>query len=132
MVEPTVPAPQPTGTVDITATVENLRQAWVTWAVAFLYGEELTIPGLQEVVALPLVSDIDREVLRVILNALSNDMVMLGFFMNTAIRKASQAADFNNAVAAKNALPPTASTQEVLNAEQAKSLAFRNFVMLSN
>lgn len=125
------PAPQPTGTIDITDTVENMRQTWVTWAVAFIFAEEVAIPGM-EWVALPIISAIDKEIIKLILDAVSKQAVMLAFFANTAIRKASQAADYTDAIKAKKALPLGATEEEFKHAEKTELLAFRNFVMLSN
>lgn len=124
------PAPF-TDTIDITDTVESMRQTWVTWAVAFIFAEEAAIPGM-EWVALPVISTIDKEILKIILDALSKSAVMLAFFTNTAIRKASQAADYVAALDAKKALPPTATDEEYKNAEKKELVAFRNFVAVSN
>lgn len=85
-----------------------------------------------EWVALPVISDVDKEVLKLILDALSKSAVMGGFFVNTAIRKASQAADFVDAINAKDALPAGASADQVAAAEQNQMVAFRNFVMVTN
>jgi hypothetical protein len=125
------PAPQPTGTIDITDTVEAMRQTWVSWAVAFLFAEEVAIPGM-EWVALPIVADIDKEMLKLILDAISKQGVMLAFFTNTAIRKASQAADYVAMVGAKKALGPNVSDEVYKDAEKKELLAFRNFVAVSN
>lgn len=131
-VQPALPTnPPPTGTIDITATVTAAQSAFVTWAVAFAYGEELLIPGLSWV-ALPIISDIDKEILREFFTAMASSIVMLGFFENTAIRKGLQAQDFLSATAAKNALPTTATDLEYKNAETAQMAAFRNFVMVVN
>lgn len=132
MADPIVPAsPPPTGTIDITNFVENLRQTWVTWAVAFLYGEEIAIPGMAWV-ALPVISTIDKDILKLILDFLSKDAVMAAFFVNTAIRKASQAADYVDAINAKKALPSGSTDDQYKNAEIAELAAFRDFVLLSN
>jgi hypothetical protein len=121
----------PTGTIDITNVVEKMRETFVTWATAYIYGEEIAIPGL-EWVALPILSTIDKDVITAILNVLTNSVLMEAFFLNTAIRKASQAQNYVDAINAKNSLPPTASDAEYEKAEQAEMLTFRNFVMLSN
>ncbi len=67
-----------------------------------------------------------------VLNLLTKSAVMRVFFINTAIKKASQADDYIAAVAATNALPDTATTLEVANAEQAEISAFRALVLLSS
>lgn len=121
----------PTGTIDITDLVEQVRQSFVTWAVDYLFGIETAIPGM-EWIDLPVISTIDKEILTTIMNALSSSGVMLAFFLNTTIKKASQAKDFTDAANALNNLPPTATDDEYETAERAKILAFRNFVMLSN
>ncbi len=121
----------PSGTIDITDLVEKTRSSFVSWAVLYLYGLETAIPGM-EWVALPILKDIDQEILKTLLDMLSKSAVMLAFFTNTAIRKASQAKDFTDAVHAKDSLPPTATQEEYARAEQAQMVAFRNFVMVSN
>lgn len=120
-----------TGTIDITATVDNLKSTFVTWAVAYIYGLEIAVPGL-EWVATPIISQLDQAALKAILNMLVGSVVMEAFFLNTAIRKASQAQDYVDAITAKNALPPTATQTEYAHAEAAEILAFRNFVTLGN
>lgn len=121
----------PTGTIDITGVVTNLQSTFVTWAVAYIYGLEIAVPGLTWV-ALPIVSQLDQAALKAILNMLSQSVLMEAFFLNTAIRKASQAQDYVDAVTAKTSLPPTASQDEYAKAEAAECAAFRNFVMLGN
>jgi hypothetical protein len=124
-------AAPPTGTIDITNVVESLRTAWVSWAVAYVFGLEVAIPGMAWV-ALPVISNIDRELLKLAFDFVSKSAEMQVFFLNTAVRKASQAKDFTDTVAKKNALPPSATDQEYADAEKAEILAFRNFVSLSN
>lgn len=123
--------PRPTGTIDITDIVDNLKSTFVTWAVGYIYGQEIAVPGL-EWVALPIISDLDQAALKAILNFLVESVVMEAFFLNTAIRKASQAQDYVDAITFKKSLPPTASQEIYAKAEAAECLAFRNFVMLSN
>lgn len=122
---------QPNGTIDITNLVDSLQKSFVDWAVAYVYGLEIAIPGL-EWTALPVISALDRALIRAIIDLLATSTVMQAFFVNTAIRKASQAADYVDAVTLKNSLPPTASEIEVQNAEKKAMAAFRNFVMVSN
>lgn len=130
--EPTLSATPPSdGTIDVTNTVEMLRQSFVTWGVAYIYGLEIAIPGM-EWVALPILSDIDQFIIKEILNLLTKSVVMEAFFLNTAIKKASQAQDYIDAVTTKNNLPPTATPDEVQNAENFEMLAFRRFVMVGN
>lgn len=124
-------SPGPTGTVDITNVVENLRSSFVTWGVAYVYGIEIATPGL-EWVALPVIAELDRAAVKAILDAITKSVVMEAFFLNTAIRKASQAADYVDTVNAKKALAENGSEAEYEAAEKAEMLAFRNFVMVTN
>lgn len=119
----------PTGTIDITNTVDNLKSTFVTWATAYIYGLEIAaVPAL----ATPIISDLDKALVKEILNLLTSAAIMEAFFLNTAIRKASQAQDYVDAINAKNKLPPTASQDEYAKAEALEVVAFRNFVMLGN
>ncbi len=83
-------------------------------------------------VALPVISEIDRAVLKLIFDAFSKAAVMEAFFMNTAIRKASQAQDYVDAIDARKALPAGSTMEDYKIAEQKEMLAFRNFCMVSN
>lgn len=125
-------ASQPTGTIDVTNVVEALRVGFVDWATAFVMGEELLIPQLAWLATTPIVSSIDRAVIHGIIDMLSKHAVMQAFFVNSAIKNASQADDFVSAVEKRQALPDTATDQEVNDAEAAQMLAFRNFVLLTN
>lgn len=122
---------QPTGTVDVTNLVENLRSSFVKWGVAYVFGLELGVPAL-EWVGLPIIKDIDQAAIKMVLDFITKSAVMEAFFMNTAIRKAAQADDYVAAVNALLKLPPTTSEADYAQAEQNEILAFRNFVMVSN
>lgn len=129
---PVIPSNPPSdGTIDITNIVEALRSSFVTWATAYIFGLEIATPGL-EWMALPVISTLDQAVVKEILTLLTKAAVMEAFFMNTAIRKASQAQDYIDAVNAKINLPSTATFEEFTNAEKAEMDAFRNFVRVTN
>lgn len=117
--------------IDITNLVENLRSSFVTWATAYIYGLEITVPGL-EWVALPGLNIIDKAIITAILNLLTKSAVMEAFFLNTAVKKASQAEDYISAVVAKESLPLDASMEDYANAEAREISAFRTFVMLDS
>jgi len=117
--------------IDITDLVEKSRTTFVDWAVAYMYGEEIVIPGLAWV-ALPVISDIDKEVLRLIVDELSKSVVMLGFFANTAIRKADQSQNFLEAEEALRNLPAGITSEGVRKLEAAKIAAFAAFVSVAN
>lgn len=89
------------------------------------------MPGL-EWVALPVISELDKTAIQAILDLISKSVIMEAFFINTTIRKASQAQDYVSAVDAKNSLPPTATKDEYEAAEKAEMSAFRNFVLITN
>lgn len=129
--QPTPTTSQPTGTIDITNVVSSLQSTFVSWAVAYVYGLEIAVPGL-EWVALPVISELDEAALKALFNMLAGSAIMVAFFLNTAIRKASQAQDYVDAITTKNNLPPNTSQDDYAKAEQAEMLAFRNFVMLTN
>lgn len=118
-------------TIDITDLVEKTRSSFVDWAVAYLFGLEVAIPGM-EWVALPIVSQIDQEVIRIVIDALSKSAEMLAFFTNTVMRKATQSQDFIDAVNYKDSLPANASDEEYAKAEASQMDAFRNFVALTD
>lgn len=124
-------ATPPTGTIDITNLVETVRSSFVTWGTAFAFSAIVAVPGFQWV-GFPVISSLVKSAIEFVLNVISKASVMQAFFMNTAVRKASQAVDFIDAVAAKNNLPPTATDLEYENAEKAEMAAFRNFVLLTN
>lgn len=117
--------------IDLTDLVEKTRSAFVDWAVGFIFAEEIAIPGM-EWVALPVISDIDRAIIKAVVDALSKAVVMQAFFLNTAIRKADQAQDFADAANALENLPKDASDATYKAAEAQRALAFRNFVMVTN
>lgn len=121
-----------TGTVDITNVVSALQSSFVTWGTKFAYADLLTVPGLGTFIALPIISSIAQYFIARIIGSLAGSAVMAAFFLNTAVRKASQAQDYSDAVNAKNSLPPTATDAEYAAAEQTEMNAFKNFVMVTN
>lgn len=124
------PAP-PTDTTDITDVVDKMRESFVTWAVEYAYAMEIATPGLQWV-SLPVISALDKALIRYFLNTITRTAVMEAFFLNTAITKSIQARDYVAAVQAKLNLPENCTENEYANAEKAEMVAFRNFVMLTN
>jgi hypothetical protein len=118
--------------IDITDLVEKARSTFVTYGVAVIFAAELTQPDLASVLAIPFLATIDKDALTYILNKLSKDIVMLAFFENTVIKKASQAQDY---IAAKNAidsLPEDTSDEVYAQHEQNEIDTFRNFVLLNS
>lgn len=117
--------------IDITDLVNKSKSAFVDWAITYIFSQAILVPGLQWL-AIPVISDLVKFIVRKIVGSLADSAVMQAFFLNTALRKATQAKDF---VAASNALdkvPSTASQEEYKLAEQNRMAAFRNFVMVSN
>lgn len=118
-------------TIDITDLVEKTRSAFVDWAVLYVFGLEIAIPGL-EWVAMPVIKDIDQAIIRLILDGLSKSAVMQSFFLNTALRKATQAGDFVKTSDDLFKLPEDVSDDVYEKYEAARMQAFRNFVVLTN
>ena len=127
---PTVPAtPPPTGTIDITDLVSTVQSTFITWATSTVVA---TATGYFPPLGLPVISTIFNYLVNKAVTVIANAVEMEAFFMNTAIRKASQAQDYINAVNAKASLQPTATDAEYEKAEQDEMAAFRNFVMVTN
>lgn len=110
--------------------MEKARSTFVEWGVTYLFGLELSTPGLSWL-ALPVISNIDKEVLRLVLTKLSESVVMEAFLMNTALRKASEAKDYIDAVNLKNSLPEDISDQEYEKYEKFEMDAFVAFASIS-
>lgn len=117
-------------TIDITELVENLRQTWVVWAVDTAYAAVVIQPGFQWL-AFPVISTLFKKVLEAVANALSKTAEQQAFFLNTAVRKASQSVDFTEAVKKKNSLPEDVSDEDYRKAELAQMDAFRSFVRVT-
>lgn len=120
----------PFGTIDITDLVEKMRSTFVMWASAYLFGLIILVPGLGWI-AFPVISSLVKAAVNWGVTALSKAAVLEAFFLNTSIRKASQAQDYIEALSEKNALPPTASDKEYEDAEKKEMEAFRNFVRVT-
>ncbi len=117
--------------IDITNIVENMRETFVSWASAYVFAQAVATPGLTWL-NLPIIRTIFKAIINAILNMLTLSAVMGTFFLNTALRKASQAQDYVDALAVKRNLPPTASEAEYEKAEQDEISAFNSFVILGN
>jgi hypothetical protein len=117
--------------IDITNLVDSMREDFVVWATNFIYLAEISIPAFSWV-ATPIVSDIDKDIVKAILESLSKSVVMLAFFENTAIKKVSQAKDYISTKTALKALPVTASAEEYADAEKKNITAFASFVSLTS
>lgn len=119
------------GVIDITNLVGSMKSTFVTWASGFVFAEIVAVPGLQWL-SLPLINVICKALISTIINILALSTVMEAFFLNTSIRKSSQAQDYVDALTAKQNLPPTTSNGDYEKAEQAEIDAFNSFVVLSN
>lgn len=125
MSEPT----PPTGTIDITNLVGAVKDTWVRWATNLA---TTAARNAMPFLAWPVFSQLLDYIVGKIVETIADGIEMQGFFLNTALRKASQARDYVDANTALKALPSTATDEEYENAEKAEMLAFRNFVLLSN
>lgn len=119
------------GTVDITNLVSTLQSTFVTWATAYVVAQTIAIPYMTWI-ALPFVNYIYKSLVGWLLGILSNSTVMMAFFMNTAIKKASQAQDYLDAVNAKNSLPNTVTQAQYKQYEQNEISAFNSLVSLTS
>ena len=119
------------GTIDLTGVVSSMQSTFVTWANTAVFAGLLTVPGMQWI-GLPVVSYIVKAAINAAIAWLAESAMMAAFFLNTAVRKASQAQDYADAVSNKNGLPPTATPEEFKNAEQAEMDAFHRFVLFTN
>jgi len=121
----------PNDTIDITDLVSNLQTTFVSLAKAFLLGEALAIPGLGPFLTW-IINNFFGPILDWVLAKLTAWSVFQSFILNTALRKASEAADYTDSVNYKNSLPPTTSEDDYAHAEAAEAHAFYTFVVLSN
>lgn len=116
--------------IDITDLVAALEDGFVTWAVDALYAWTVSVPFFSWV-ALPVVSQIYRTVLRAIIAKLASLAAMQGFFYNTALNRASKAKDFVGAVNLVKSLPDSVTEVEYAKAERNKIDAFNSLVVIT-
>jgi hypothetical protein len=119
------------GTVDVTNLVATLQSTFVNWATAYVVAQTIAIPYLSWI-AMPFVNYIYKSLVGWLLGILSRSTVMMAFFMNTAIKKASQAQDYLDAVNAKNSLPNTVTQAQYKQYEQNEISAFNSLVSLTS
>lgn len=119
------------GTIDITNLVSTMQSSFVLAAEKFIMASALAVPGIGPV-AVWCLNAFGSTVINWVLNKLSTWTIMEAFFVNTAVRKASQAADYQNAVNVKNNLPDTVSDADYAKAEQDEIDHFTNFVKFTN
>jgi len=114
--------------MDITELIESMRSTSVILSVNFVYSASVTaLPWL----GFPLISPMYRWLLNWILTQASKSIEMEAFFLNTIIRKNSQAGDYIDAIRAKNSLPPSTTPEEYKKYEQAEIDAFNSFVRVT-
>jgi len=119
------------GTVDITNLVNAMQSTFTTWGTNTVFAGLIAVPGLS-FLGLPIISSILKAGITWALNYLSNDAILYTFFFNTAIKNASNAADYLTAVNAKNSLPDTATDAEYLEAEQNEMASFKSLVVIGS
>lgn len=117
------------GTVDITNLVSSMQSTFVTWASNLAFAAIIAVPGLS-FLGLPIISSILKYALSWVIGKIAADAALEAFFLNTAIKNASNAVDYVDAVNAKNSLPETATDAEYALAEKQEMDAFRNFVVI--
>jgi len=129
---PILPNPKPpTGTIDITDTANQLADTFATWATNITM-TALAVTPYMGWTAWWGISTIIRAIVHGIMSYLSKTAEMLAFFLNTAIRKASQANDYMTAKTALNNLPPETSNADYEAAERLEMSAFHNLVVLGD
>lgn len=126
----TTPSSAPPNEIDITNLVNFFQTSFITYAVNYVYTLATTTAGLTWL-ALPVISGVFKWALELILEAVANDVTMEAFFLNTAIKKASEAQDYLDAVNTKNNLPTTATEAQIAQAEQNEMVAFKSLVVLT-
>lgn len=119
------------GTIDLTDIAEKMKATFVIAGKEFLLAQALAIPGLGPFAAWA-IRNLAASAIEWVLVKLSNWTYMQAFFINTAIRKASQARDYVAAVDAKDALPADATDEEFENAERLELESFDRLVRVSN
>jgi hypothetical protein len=119
------------GTVDITNLVSSMQSTFVTWATNLAFAAIVAVPGLS-FLGLPVISSILRYALSWVIGKIAADAALEAFFLNTAVRNASNAQDYVDAINAKNSLSETATDAEYLVAEQNEMAAFHNFVVIGS
>lgn len=120
------------GTIDITSTVQDMQDTFIKWADDFVYAQLTAVTSLASVVAIPIVKFFLGWFINWLITKLAGSTVMIAFFGNTAIRKASQAVDYTTAKAAVKNASPNLSDADYEALEDAEILAFNNFVMVTN
>jgi hypothetical protein len=126
----TLPSDPPsTGTIDITNLVEIMKNTFVKLMSDYVVQVAV---GAFAPLGWPVLGPVFSFIVGKIVGAIANAAEMAAFFTNTAIRKASQAADYIDAVNAKNSLPSWTTDAQYEEAEKAEMQAFRNFVLLTN
>lgn len=118
------------GVIDVTDLVEKARLTFVKWGVEYLFGLAMAQPGMGWI-NWPIIRGIVEFALNGLLDLLSKSTIMGAFFLNTAIRKASQANDYLDAVKAVDSLPKDATDEEYEKAERAEIDAFAKFVVVT-
>lgn len=117
--------------IDITDLVEQTRSTFVTLAAAYIDGLILAIPGIGGFL-LFMYKFLGRPFVNWVLDKLSKWEVMQAFFLNTALRKASQAKDFVDATTHLDTLPEDTSNAVYLAAEKDRADKFKQFVAATN
>jgi hypothetical protein len=119
------------GIIDLTNVVEKMRSTFVLAAKEYLMGLLMAIPGLGPF-AMWFARVLGGRFIDWVLGRLSEWSVMQAFFMNTAIRKGTQAASYVKKVDAKEQLPLTATDEEYEKAERDELAAFDVLVSLKH
>ncbi len=118
------------GTIDLTDVIEKMKTTFVLAAKDYLVLQALAVPGLGTIAAW-FVRVLGSAAIDWTLNKLANWTVMQAFFLNTAMRKLSQAKEYVIAVNEKENLSD-ASEVDYEKAERKEIDLFIDFVRISN
>jgi hypothetical protein len=116
-------------TVDITDLVDTMRESFVKWGEEYAVNAAILSPGFGWL-ALPVVNLFFRGIVKWVLNIVAKSLIMEAFFLNTSVRKASQASDYVNAVNKRKLIKYGDASYE--KAEQDEIKAFNNFVRVTS
>lgn len=114
-------------TIDITELVERLRNSFVVAQVDAVFASIASITGFGWV-TLPVISTLVRAAIGFVIGRVADTLVMHGFFLNTAIRKADQAHEYLEASREKDRQAPTATDEEYERLERVEIDRFRDLV----
>ena len=115
-------------TIEIDSFVQKALATWIAWASGLVQGWLFTaVPWLN----VPIVRSLVKKIIEWVVRRYSEKAEKAAFFMNTKVRAADQAKDFEALVDKVEALPDDVSDEEWANAEREKLAAFEQLMSLT-